>query len=216
VANVKITWMRNEYPVRLGEVAKEFGVDIATLADYANPFEAFPWLESKVRFRILENIADEWNENKLEGMREFSEVRKGVYVITLASNISIDYSGKPSQVLYIGRGALKQRFSEHLKRWIPAITKSIYDFGLIFWMTEIRKAGSGDLFKEVESDLLVEFKDEYGRVPLQNKIRGKINEKLHSYENGWKKPFWKNKKLKSGWAIRPLEKNPWKMTLDEE
>ena len=169
-----------------------------------------------MRARILEEITCHWNESKPDNFNEFSKVKKGVYVISLASNIAIDYDGKNSQVLYIGRGALKQRFSAHLKKWVPAITSSIYDFGLYFWMTEIKKQGNAHLFKEVESDLIEAFRDEFRTLPLQNSINGKSHNKFHNYENGWKKPFWRSQRLKNGWAIKPLENNPWAMKFDDE
>jgi len=217
MAKIDIKWVRTEYPIKLGEFAKEFGVDITTLAEHnVNPFEVFSWLETKVRGRILEEVACQWDDNKPGNFSEFGKVKKGVYVITLASNIAIDYGGKNSQVLYIGRGALKERFSAHLKKWIPAITNSIYDFGLVFWMTEIKKQGNADLFKEVESDLIESFRDEFRTLPLQNSINGKGHNKYHTYENGWKTPFKRSHRLKNGWAIKPLANNPWAMKFDDD
>lgn len=217
MANIELSWIKTESPVKLGEFAKHYGVDISRLADHdVDPFQKFPWLEAKVRRRILEEIEGTWEENKHDKMSEFAKIRKGVYVITLASNIAIDYGGQHSQVLYIGRGTIKQRFSEHLKRWIPAIANSIYDFGLHFWMTEVKKPGNAEAFKEVESDLIGAFREEYKTLPLQNSKNGDRHEKYHSYENGWKRPFYKGPGLKHGWAIRPLDNNPWAMTFDEE
>jgi len=213
---IQISWIKNEEPIKLGDYAKEFGIDINILAYYSEPFSTFPWLEGKVRARILEDIEDEWDENKDESKSPFKNVKKGVYVITLADNIGIEYGKIVSQVLYIGCGSLKKRLSAHLKIWIPAITSSIYDFGLHFWMTEVKRKNNSKFFKEVESDLLWEFRDKYKTTPLQNKIMGKDHKKYHNYKRGWKRPLWNvSKKLKNGWAIKPLGKNPWTIKLDE-
>jgi len=216
---IEILWIKNEEPIKLGDYAKDFGIDISTLSYHSIPSSTFPWLESKVRNGILRDLEDEWNEKKHESMACFSGVRKGVYVITLANNIGIEYGGEVpqvSQVLYIGCGALKQRLNAHLKIWIPAITSSIYDFALNFWMTEVKRQKNATFFKEVESDLLWEFREKHKAIPLQNKIMGVSHDKLHSYGRGWDRPLSNSsKKLKNGWAIKPLGKNPWRIKLDE-
>jgi len=213
---IEITWIKTPEPIKLGDYAKDFGIDINTLSYYSEPFSTFPWLEGKVRKSILKDIEYYWDDNKLESMSCFTKLKKGMYVITLADNIGIEYGEKVSQVLYIGRGAIKQRLNDHLKIWIPAITSSIYDFSLYFWMTELKRKNNSNFFKEVESDLLWEFREEYKTTPLQNKIMGANHNKYHDYKKGWKRPLWNmSKKLKNGWAIRPLGENPWAIKLDE-
>ena len=213
---IEVTWIKTKEPIRLGDYAKYLGIDITTLSYYAEPFSTFPWLEGKVRNSILNDIGFYWDEDKAESMSGFADIKKGVYVITLAGNIGIKYGKNVSQVLYIGRGAIKQRLNDHLKIWIPAITSSIYDFSLCFWMTELKRKNNANFFKEVESDLLWDFREKYKTTPLQNKIMGKVNNKYHNYKKGWKRPLWNmSKNLKNGWAIEPLGENPWAIKLDE-
>ncbi|MBA3015238.1 MAG: hypothetical protein KKD63_03840 [Proteobacteria bacterium] len=215
---IEIRWARTKDPIKLGDYAKDFGIDINILSYYSDsqPFSEFPWLESKVRNSILKDIEYYWEEEKEENMSSFANVKKGVYVITLMDNIGIEYGKEVSQVLYIGRGALKNRINDHLKIWIPAITNSIYDFSLCFWMTEVKRRNNSDFFKEVESDLLWEFREKHKTTPLQNKIMGADHNKYHNYKKGWKRPLWKmSKSLKDGWAIKPLGENPWAIKLDE-
>lgn len=213
---IEITWVKTNEPIKLGDYAKDFGVDISILSYWAKPFSTFPWLEGKVRNSILKDIEYFWEEEKTDSMSSFSNIKKGVYVITLADNIGIQYGEEISQVLYIGRGAIKQRLNDHLKIWIPAITSSIYDFSLCFWMAELKRKNNANFFTEVESDLLCEFREKYKTIPLQNKIMGTNHKKYHNYKKGWKRPLWNMSKiLKNGWAIRPLGDNPWAIKLDE-
>ena len=70
-------------------------------------------------------------------------------------------------------------------------------------MTELKRKNNANFFKEVESDLLWEFRDKYKTTPMQNKIMGKDHDKYHNYRKGWNRPLWNmSKKLKNGWAIK--------------
>jgi hypothetical protein len=216
MANIEYQWITTEYPIRISEYANNLGINLRTLDYTTVPADMWNWIDGKIRSEIMGYLTECWEEN---ATKEFSKVSQGVYVITLSDNLSIDYNGKSSQVIYIGRGQIKSRLKEHLALWIRDLSDSLQDIAFDVWMMEVFVRGNANAFKEVESDLLKDFEDRFGCLPLQNKKRGDYKEKEHDYCEDWNKPLKNPSKhhIKNGWSIKPLGNNPWAiMSFDDE
>lgn len=111
---------------------------------------------------------------------------------------------------------IRDRIKAHLAIWIKDFSDSLQDIAFDVWMAEVRVNGSKDAFKEVESDLIHDFLNRFGCLPLQNAIAGKYHEKEHIYHNDWNLPLRNSRKISNGWSIKPLENNPWAMKFDDE
>src|SRR5439155_9103266 len=101
-----------------------------------------------------------------------------------------------------------------LKNWIAHISESLQDMKMDISMAEINAKKVEDLSEEVESDLLENFKEKYGEYPLLNKKCGKLHQNSHTYSRSSLQPLHSKKTLKKGWAIRPMDGNPWARQLD--
>lgn len=215
MANIEYQWIKTEYPIRISEYANDLGFNLRTLDRTGISSEMWHWIDGKIRNQIMNYLSECWEENT---EKEFSKVSQGIYVITLSDNLSIDYNGEPSQVIYIGRGQIESRLKAHLKNWIRDLSDSLQDIAFDVWMAEVRVKGNANAFKEVESDLLYDFNERFGCLPLQNTIHGNYNYKNHDYFDDWNKPL-KNPSrhpIKNGWSIKPLGDNPWAMRFDDE
>ena len=215
MAYIEIYWTVTEEPIKIGNYAKSCGFDLQILDKTLAEDDQWNWIEKKIQNNILKYLAEIWEKKEEERTSRFSSVKQGVYVITLANNLSIDYYGMPSQVIYIGRGQLRSRISSHLQDWIHDFTYSLQDISFEIWMTEVKVPGSKNAFKEVEADLLAYFYERYESYPIQNSKSGDVHEKRHDYNNEWNNPLRNPKDIQSGWSIKPLAQNPWFMELDE-
>lgn len=220
MALINVEWTKTQEPIWINKIADELGFNLRTLKVEGIAEDKWDWIDKKIRTRILLDLDRCWEE---DGRRKnaLAEVKQGVYVITLAGNLSIDYEGGPSKVLYIGRGQLRSRLNSHFKEWIRYLSDSLQDIALEIWMTEIKVPGSKNAFKEVESDLIRSFWDDYKEFPLQNRQHGDLNEKNHDYEKKtdkekWNTPLHKPTNIQHGWSVKPLSQNPWHRELAEE
>jgi hypothetical protein len=215
MAYIEYLWTKTEYPIRISEYANDLGFNLRTLDQTGISSEMWHWIDGKIRNQIMNYLSECWEENS---EKEFSEVSQGIYIITLSDNLSIDYNNEPSQVIYVGRGQIKNRLKAHLALWIRDLSDSLQDISFDVWMTEVRVKGNANAFKEVESDLLNDFYEKFGCFPLQNKKFGDSHNKIHDYVDDWNKPL-KNPSrhsVKNGWSIKPLGNNPWAMIVDDE
>jgi hypothetical protein len=213
MANVEYIWTKTETPIRISEYANYLGFNLGIISNSGKSKDIREQINQKIRNSILSDLDDIYLE---ERDKLLSDIYQGVYVITLSDNLSIDYNGKPSKVLYIGRGKIRERIKMHISTWIYNFYDSLQDISFDIWMTEIKVNGSKDAYKEVESDLLGHFKNKFGSYPLQNSISGKYHEKIHDYHDDWNLPLRNPKDIQNGWSIKPLNKNPWAIKFDEE
>jgi len=221
MAHIEYQWIQTKEPIRISEYANNLGFNLRTLKQAGITPDMRHWIDGKIRNKILAYLSECWEkEEKLDEntTEQLSDVYRGVYVITLSDNLSIDYNREPSQVIYIGRGQIKNRLKAHFALWIRDLSDSLQDIAFDVWMTEVRVKGNANAFKEVESDLLYDFKEKFGRVPLQNKKRGDDHYKTHEYFDDWNLPLTNPKKnhIRNGWSIEPLGNNPWAMIFDDE
>ena len=211
MAVIDYCWTKSEEPIRISEFATNLGFNLRTLEAEGVQEDKWDWINAKIRNSILAYLSDCWVEKRKSHL---SSVTQGVYVITLSDNLSIDYGGNPSKVLYIGRGQIRTRLADHFKQWISYFTDSLQDISLDVWMTEIRVNGSKDAFKEVETDLLNHFYERFDCYPIQNTKAGDYHEKEHDYCGEWNKPLRNPTNINYGWSIKPLANNPWATGLE--
>lgn len=100
MANIEYQWLKTDEPIRISEYANDLGFNLRTLdrTNFSNDIRAK--IDGKIRNSIISYLDYCWNENS-EGL--LADVSQGVYVITLADNLSVDYNGCPSKVIYVGR-----------------------------------------------------------------------------------------------------------------
>ncbi|MCD9495803.1 hypothetical protein [Photobacterium carnosum] len=210
MAQIDYEWVKSEHPIRFSEYAADMGINLRTLSYDNVKSDIWDWIDSKVRNNILKDLDEIW-EDKSSSL--LSSVKQGIYVITIADNLSIDYDGEPSKVLYIGRGQLRSRINSHLKYWLKHLSDSLQDISIHIWMTEIKVKGNKSAYKEVETDLLCYFHERFSVYPLQNAKSGDYHEKYHDYCSSWNLPLRNPSNINQGWSIKPLEGNPWYLEI---
>ncbi|THB66119.1 MAG: hypothetical protein D6B27_07175 [Gammaproteobacteria bacterium] len=214
MSKIHIEWVKTEEPIRISEYANDIGFNLRTINYYGISSEIWNKIDAKIRNSIMGTLDEYWDE-AYGVTKPLSKVKQGIYVITLGDNLSIDYKGNPSKVIYIGRGQIRNRISNHFKHWVRYLSDSLQDISLDIWMTEIKVKGSANAFKEVETDLLYEFKKIHDSFPLQNSKNGDYHKKTHEYNNDWKKPLKNPSNIQNGWSIKPLRQNPWCYEFEE-
>jgi hypothetical protein len=121
-----------------------------------------------------------------------------VYFIRLAPPYMIAYGDteeSDSPLIYIGSGAVRQRWGGH-RKWMNPLGRWLPGGRYEFWMFQ------NELYKEIESDVLALFREKYGRLPLAN-LRGGASDQEHSYDDTLyqvadaDRRYW--------WALRPTQ-----------
>lgn len=208
----EIFWTKSE-PVSIRDYGNACGFNLITIDIMQLPENQKQWIERKIVSSILADLDYLWEED--EWPTPLHQVEKGVYVITIARNICIDYKDSYSQVVYVGRGKIRSRIYSHLRNWVYYFSESLQDISFHFWMTEIKIPGSPNAFMDVESDLLCKFKDRFGEYPILNHKAGNSCTIAHSYDRSLTKPFYNVPNLKTGWKIKPMPKNEWFKEIEE-
>lgn len=136
------------------------------------------------------------------------QLNRAVYVIRTKNKFAIDYPIKPSPALYIGEGNFKSRISSHKKRWLGELITLVGEFPIEIAISIPRAKNNTYVYKDVEADLLWEFKAIHGMAPFFNK-QNEFSKKEHEYINyeEYKKPLEIGKGRKIPWALRPLRSN---------
>ena len=215
MAFVEYFWTKTEEPIRISEFASDLGFNLRTLEYEGVPEDKWEWINKKIRDDILSYVSECWEDDEKRNSSLYS-VKQGIYVVALSDNLSIDYGGEPSKVLYIGRGQIFNRLFAHFKQWISYFSDSLQDISFDIWMTEVKVSGSKNAFKDVETDLLNHFYDKFGCYPIQNAKSGNYHEKEHDYSDNWNKPLRNPTNINNGWAIRPLRNNDWAFEIEED
>ena len=206
MAKIEYEWVKNEHPISFSECAADMGINLRTLSYDNIKEDVWNWIDSKVRSNILKDLDEIWS---VQFTSSLASVKQGIYVITIADSLSIDYDNQPSKVLYIGRGQLRSRINCHLKYWLKNLSDSLQDISIQIWMTEIKVRGNKGAYKEVETDLLSHFYSKFDVYPLQNAKSGDLHDKYHEYCEDWNLPLRNPSNINNGWSIKPLEGNPW-------
>lgn len=121
-----------------------------------------------------------------------------VYFIRLAPPYQIAYGNDDkfhSPLIYVGKSAIRQRWSEHrvwmeaLGRWLPGARYEVWLF-------------QHALCKGIESDALLLFRENYGRLPLANR-RSEEPVQKHSYDDSFYQVAKADRRY--WWALRPTQ-----------
>jgi len=215
VAEIDYYWTKTSEPIRISEFASDLGFNLRSLEYEGLESEKWDWIHSKIRNSIISYIEGCWENEGEKRSTDFSLIKQGIYVLTLADNLSIDYDEQASKVLYIGRGQIRGRLSAHIKKWIREFSESLQDISFDVWMTEIKVKGSKYAYKEVEADLINHFYEKYDCFPIQNSKTGDYHEKEHDYPREWNRPLNNPSNINNGWSIKPLRNNPWSMEFKD-
>jgi hypothetical protein len=202
--NLKWTVMEN---LDLREIAKSCGFYIEQIGTADQSVRDY--LQKKVVEEALEKVKEAWyRDNNVP----LSDVSSGVYVIALDGGLCVSYggvgSGKNSPVLYIGRGQIASRIKMHLSQWMYDFAASLQNASFKIYMTEVRGKGRSDYFQNLESDLIVKFREKFGDKPLINKNEGWTHQREHEYSENWKLPI-DRRGRRFLWAVQPLPANEW-------
>jgi len=219
MAFIEIKWTKTE-PIGVGGYDGDFGFKLP-IADYKNlSADRMEWIEEEVVWCVLEKLEELdaiWAKDQWD--TALSKVTKGVYVITLSdSNLCIQYPNKGSQVVYLGRGEIRNQIKKHFENWVTNFSESLHDRQSLkfqFWMTEIIVPDSPNAYKDVAADLLEIFEKEHGELPMQNSKGGNHHKKDHHYNPEWKSPLQINPSINKGWCITPMMDNEWFRKIEE-
>jgi len=145
---------------------------------------------------------------------ELSDIKRGVYVISIANGLSIKYEKKRSSVIYIGIGNICSRIKQHYEVKLFEFMKSLSGVEFNFHIAEPKKPRyrNDDYHKSVEYHMLERFKEEYGRYPLMNKNSGS-DKGIGEEDRWWRKPL-KASGQKIYWEISPTAASDFKGGLD--
>lgn len=201
--------MRNNtwYQVKnqsLAVYARRAGFDLAMYDDYGGAVQ----LELRARA-----VTEAMKSIQLACLEEhgfvLSDVTKGIYVISLANPLSVQYRNRHSQVIYIGRGNIAGRIKSHFEKKLFDFMRDLSGADFDFHFSRPALAGTGDYFEHVEHSMLEYFSDQYAglddkrRFPILNKNAGAYK----GYPGGsdwWKKPL-KASGKRPLWALYPTK-----------
>ena len=202
MATLKTKWT-NVSAINPRIIARNEGFDLDYLSKKNITLRAE--IKKLVTSKALALVADVW---KRENGTEFAVLKRGVYVISLASGLSVRYPKGSSNIVYIGRGNVSYRLKRHFLRWIIEFSSSISDISFEVAITKVRGQAKDDYYKDAEKDLIDEFTNKFGEKPLVNKINGKGHTRMHQYAPDFFSLL-NNVGKKYLWEVRPLERNPW-------
>ena len=213
-------WIRTD-EIDFNMAARIEGFNLGMYEDY--PKEVQETIKSRTINRIIKTLDYEWENkvychpNKNRFSSKFSDVKRGIYVLSLSSGFAIEYPKGVSNVIYIGKGSSRGRIKSHLKTSLFDLYRSLNGINFRFHFSEPKKQKSPQYYEDVETDLLNEFREIYGdddelRYPILNYNSGRQHNKAHDHGKNWKAPL-KNSGSKFNWEIRPTRKSGWPKKL---
>ena len=167
-------WIKSR-GISIRKAANDLGFEI----DHLEKFEK----RQQKRFRkqivnsIVRELDEDWEKaRETRALWAFPEqlrdVKKGVYVLCLDDRLCVSYKKKLSRVLYIGKGAIRERINGHLKLKLLDFFLQLPGIKFRFYMKQAKRANSPKFFAHYEGHLLTEFEGMYGEKPLFNKNAG--------------------------------------------
>lgn len=197
------TW----YQVRnqsLAIYARQAGFDLAMYAEYGASVQRE--LRARAVTEALSSIESAcWNVHGFD----LTQIKSGIYVISLSNPLSIQYRNRRSQVIYIGRGNISGRIKLHFEKKLFNFMLDLSGADFDFHFSRPTLAGTKGYFEHVEHLMLEYFSDEYGgvdekrRFPILNKNAGAYK----GYSGGtdwWKKPL-KASGKRPLWELKPTK-----------
>ena len=95
-------------------------------------------------------------------------LERAVYVIRLNGVFAVKYPNGTSPTIYIGEGNFKQRISHH-REWVNELQELAGPNGFEVRIATPRVQNHEGAYQACEADLLKEFKEIFGTVPLRNR-----------------------------------------------
>ena len=133
------------------------------------------------------------------------EVPHSVYVIRLANKFIIEYSNeKLSPVIYIGQGKLRDRLNTH-RGWLAKLQALLPQAEIEVKVCFPRESDGKPLHKEYEAHLLLQFKSQFGQLPLRNR-KQQLNDGGKNFSvEGRQQALGHGIGKKYTWSIKPLK-----------
>jgi len=139
---------------------------------------------------------------------DLNTIKKGVYVIQIAGNMSIQYSLGHSPVIYIGQGNIETRLKNHFNDKLFDFMQSLSGTNFDFYLSQPKKShySADDFHKQVEHSMIADFQENFGGIndhhcfPLLNKVSGS-NRKIEVDDEWWRKPL-KRTGSKTNWILK--------------
>ncbi|WP_157076495.1 hypothetical protein [Brevundimonas vesicularis] len=213
MAKINIQWARSDL-ISVSDEARDLGFDLRKFDRQDDEVQAS--VRKASIDRVMQKVREAWDEAQEERKpKRFSEVRNGVYVISIGDGFGVSYAKGVSEVMYIGRGVFSNRIRSHLHNWIFDMSRSLRDVSFRFYMGAIGDGRNVDAFKDFEHFLLDEFRAKFGEKPLVNKYAGREGHIDHQYNGEWNAPL-DNRGKRYLWSIRPTERNAWFKYYEDE
>jgi hypothetical protein len=184
--------------------ARTAGFDLAVYNDY--PADVQRALRKRAINAAMASIAEEFED--VSGI-ELTNVKQGVYVISLAPPLAVQYGKWWSPVLYIGIGnvfwRLESHFRDKLFNLMQSLSGATFDFAIAIPSME----GEAMYYKHVEHLMLKYFArraTETGkklRYPILNSNAG-ADKAIENPDGWWSRPL-KSAGKKRLWLISPTQ-----------
>jgi hypothetical protein len=211
-----LRWVKTR-DLNINLAARKAGFDL-------NMFDSYPKdIQKSVKSRTINKmnswLDDEWRkirENATKSSKRFSDISKGIYVMSLASGFAVQYPLNKSSVIYIGKGAIKNRLDAHFKSSLFDLYRSLHGANFCFHFCEPKRQKAANYYGDVETDLLYKFQELFGDdqrpYPLLNYNSGRTHKYDHDHGRNWHTPL-KNSGARYRWVLSPTAVAGWPKKL---
>jgi hypothetical protein len=196
------TWyrVRNQ---SLAIATRNAGFDLAVWNDYSEP------IQKEVKKRAIKDIILEIREAfESETELELGDLTQGIYVISLATPLTIQYQSKRSEVIYIGIGNVVSRIENHFENSLFDFMQSLSGANFDFQFACPKLKWHTDYYKHIEFLMLEYFRNAAGTLPILNNNAGSDRAINHD-DDWWSKPL-KAAGKTPRWALTALPKSGFK------
>lgn len=185
----------------LASYVRDAGFDLSIYESYS------PAVRRELKKRGIARAIAAIKEEFLNRGIDIRRVKQGIYVISLASPLCVEYEKRQSQVIYVGIGNLMGRIKTHFDRSLFDFMQSLSGANFDFYFAWPARPGCRDYYKHVEWQMLEYFAERYGGLhedrpyPILNKNAGS-RKNIRDRSMWWTKPLKNNGKIPR-WALRP-------------
>jgi hypothetical protein len=126
--------------------------------------------------------------------------KDAIYLIRLSPPFAIRYSDEPSPLIYVGSGAVRQRWSDH-RWWLERLGYYLPGARYEVWISHHPE------YKRVEADALFLFQQDKKRLPLMNRKTESAN---RGNELGYDKDYYETfveADRRYFWSMEPFQKD---------
>ena len=189
----------------LARFANYAGFDLALYDVYK------PAAQQELRKRSISEALKSMRSDIEEKFKfDIKSINKGVYVISLSNGLAIQYQNKPSDIIYIGMGAIFKRIRSHFEGKLFDLMLGLSGANFDFRFALPQMDEKDDYYRHVEHLMLEEFQSTYGgtpenkypKYPLMNKNAG-TNKNISDPGTWWRTPL-KMTGKKITWALAPM------------